>query len=130
MTEWDLVRAAFDRYDPVPADVRRAAERAAAFVGPRAALAAVDGMRGEQVLRFAGAAGRVVVEIECSDTVRLVGFALGVGGALWVRWPAGERPIAVDALGEFRVDGLPPGPLSIAVRRHGLPDAVSPWFVG
>lgn len=124
MTEWDLLRAAFARYDPVPDDVRRAAERAAGFIGPTTALPAVAGMRGEQVLRFAGAAGKVAVEIEPG---RVTGVA-EVGGSLWVRWPDGERPVDIDD-GWFAVERVPAGPLSFAVRRPGLPDAVTPWFV-
>lgn len=125
MTEWDLLRAAFAAYDPVPDEVRHAAERAAGFIRPATALPAVAGMRGEQVLRFAGAAGRVAVEIEPG---RLTGVAEVADGSLWVRWPAGERPVA-PADGWFVIEGLPVGPLSFAVRRAGLPDAVTPWFV-
>lgn len=125
MTEWELLRAAFERYDPVPDDVRQAAERAAGFVGPTTALPAVAGMRGEQVLRFAGAAGRITVEVE---PTRLTGMADGIGGALWVRWPTGQRPVILEH-GWFAIGGLPRGPLSFAVRRNGLPDAVTPWFV-
>lgn len=131
MIEWGLLRAAFERYDPVPDQVRAAAERAGGLIGSSAALPlVVAGMRGEQVLRFAGAAGRVAVEIESAGTVRLTGLARDVVGALWVRWPDGERPVVVDQVGQFTVAGLPMGPLSIVVRRAGLPDAVSPWFVG
>ena len=125
MIEWSLLRAAFERFDPVPNDVRLAAEAAAGFVGSTTALPAVAGLRGEQVARFAGAAGRVTVEIEPG---RLTGVAEGIDGALWVRWPGGERAIVLRD-GCFSVDGLPAGPVSFAVRRAGSPDAVTPWFV-
>ncbi len=125
MIEWSLLRAAYDRYDPVPAEVLATARRAGDLVGPVATLPAVGGLRGEQVLRFAGAAGRLTVEVE---PTRLSGVADALGGALWVRWPAAERLVVPDG-GWFTVDGLPRGPLSFAVRRAGSPDAVTPWFV-
>lgn len=134
MNEWELLRTAFDTYDPVPDAVRAAAERAGELVrrasGWTALPLVVAGMRGERMLRFAGRAGRVDVEVESDRTVRLTGVATGVTGSVWVRWPGGERAAAVEADGRFTVAGLPPGPLGIALRRPGRADAVGPWFVG
>jgi hypothetical protein len=123
--------AEFERYDPVPAVVRAAAERAGSIV-PQAKswtvlpLVAAGGVRGDAgLVRLAG----VDLEIEHVDgSVRLTGVA--DRGEVWVRWPDGEHRAAVDDIGRFTVDGLPAGPLSVVVRVPGQPDAAGPWFVG
>lgn len=123
----------FERHDPVPADVVAAAELAGRLVRPArswTALALVDGTAGVRgdagMIGFADRWGRVDVEVR---TGRLTGLCRGPG-AVWVRWPGGERAVDVDDLGRFTVTGLPAGPLSVVVRRAGSPDAVGPWFVG
>jgi hypothetical protein len=126
--------AEFERHDPVPTQVRVAAEWAGSLV-PQAKswstlkLVTGAGLRGDGLLGFAGPAGRVDLEIESGDgTVTLSGLA--TRGDVWVRWPGGERHAVVDDVGRFTVVGLPAGPLSVVVRRQGEPDAVGPWFVG
>jgi hypothetical protein len=126
--------AEFERHDPVPAAVQKAAERAGSLV-PQAkswtalSLVAGDGVRGDVgLLGFASRTARVDLEIESDRTVRLTGLA--TQGEVWVRWPGGERRAVVEDIGRFTVDGLPPGPLSIVVRTPGRPDAAGPWFVG
>jgi hypothetical protein len=123
---------AFERHDPVPSEVVAAAEGAGRLVGPArswTALALVDGptgLRGGGAIGFADRWGRVDVDVEPG---RLTGLRRGPG-AVWVRWPAGERAVVVDDVGRFAVTGLPAGPLCVVLRRPGAPDAVGPWFVG
>ena len=138
VTERELLRAlaaAFDRRDPVPGPVRAAAEQAGDLVTDAAgwdvlALVAGERVRGAgDLLGFADRRCRVDVQVDTEgDTVRLAGLA--DGGAVFVRWPGGERPVDVDDVGRFTVAGLPRGPLCVVVRRPGEPDAVGPWFVG
>ncbi|HEX5407833.1 MAG TPA: hypothetical protein VFX16_36675 [Pseudonocardiaceae bacterium] len=121
--------AEFERHDPVPAAVQHAAELAGSLVQQAKswnslALLTGAGVRGDAgLVRLAG----VDLEIDPAPdgTVRLTGLA--AGGEVWVRWPGGER---CAGAGQFAVDGLPAGPLSIVVRTPGRPDAVGPWFVG
>lgn len=136
MTDQELLRAlaaAFDREDPVPSAVRRAAERAGGLAARgwhELAFVTGDHVRGAgDLLGFADQRCRVDVQVDVDlDSVRLTGLASG--GAVVVRWPDGERPVEVDDVGRFTVDGLPRGPLCVVVRRPGEPDAVGPWFVG
>ncbi|HEX4703592.1 MAG TPA: hypothetical protein VH352_15800 [Pseudonocardiaceae bacterium] len=140
-TELRLLRrlaAAFERFDPVPAGIEAAAERAGVIAGTaRSWLAVVaDGsvghVRGEgggRLLGFAWVDGRVDVYIDSGATgVQLSGLVSGVVGSVWVRWPGGEVRADVDEFGRFVVVGLPAGPLSLAVRGAGV-DSVGPWFV-
>lgn len=118
----------FDRHDPVPDAVTSAAESAFGHGGDQRVLALVGGaggLRGDTaVLGFAGHGCRVDVTVEeDGEVVRLTGLA--EGGPVRVRWPGGERAVAVDDVGRFSVTGLPPGPLSVVVR-----DVAGPWFVG
>ena len=126
----------FGRFDPVPVDVGVAAVGAGRLAGHVAAalVLVADGLPGARgggrLLGFAGGGGRVELEIESDGSaVELTGVASGVG-ELWVRWPGGERIVDVDPWGRFTAVGLPAGPLSVAVRGVGAPDAVGPWFVG
>lgn len=136
VTERELLRAlapAFDRRDPVPGRVRADAERAGDLVAAgwdALALVAGERVRGAgDLLGFADRRCRVDVQVDADgDTVRLTGLA--EGGAVFVRWPGGERPVDVDDVGRFTVAGLPRGPLCVVVRRRGEPDAAGPWFVG
>jgi hypothetical protein len=138
MTEEDVMRrvaAAFGSADPVPDTVSTAAERAGRSVGVAAGwtslalVAGGDDMRGDgDLLGFARRGHRIDVQVETTDSVRLMGLASG--GAVWVRWPDGERQAVVDDIGRFTVTGLPRGPLCLVLRRTGRPDAVGPWFVG
>jgi hypothetical protein len=138
MSEVDLLRelaAAFDSFDPVPAEVSAAAVRAGDLaVGAKSCTPLVfvagDGVRGSgDLLGFAGQGCRVDVQIDVGDDgVLLTGVA--VGGGVLVRWPGGEVSVDVDAVGRYTVGGLPRGPLCVVVRRPGRRDAVGPWFVG
>lgn len=139
MTDRELLRAlaaAFDRQDPVPGAVRRAAERAGGLVAAAAgwdalAFVAGDHVRGAgDLLGFADRKCRVDVQVDTDvdGLVRLTGLA--EGGVVLVRWPDGERRVDVDDVGRFTAAGLPRGPLCVVVRRPGEPDAVGPWFVG
>lgn len=135
MTDADLLaRLAelFARFDPMPVRIGRAAAGAGALAGRDSgslALVVPGGIRGgEHVVGFAGAAGRVDVEIDGDGVaVELTGVA-SIVGELWVRWPGGARRVDVDAWGRFAVSGLPAGPLSLAVCGNTV--AVGPWFVG
>jgi hypothetical protein len=134
--------ALFERHDPMPAGIEEAADLAGQWIGrawswsPLALVAGGGAGRvrsegGGPLLGFAGPAGRVDVEIGGDqDGVRLTGLFQGSDGAVWVRWPAGERQVEVDGFGRFTTGELPAGPLSIVVRRAGQPDAAGPWFVG
>lgn len=117
----------FDRHDPVPDAVIADAEGAFGHHDRRllALVGGAAGMRGDTaVLGFAGHGCRVDVTVEDDgEAVRLTGLA--EGGAVRVRWPGGERAVAVDDVGRFSVTGLPPGPLSVVVR-----GVAGPWFVG
>jgi hypothetical protein len=138
VTEPELLRAvaaAFGRRDPVPGPVRAAAQRAGDLVAAAARWDALALVAGERVrgagdlIGFADRRCRVDVQVDAEGAdVRLTGLA--DGGAVFVRWPGGERVVDVDDVGRFTVAGLPRGPLCVGVRRPGQPDAVGPWFVG
>ena len=135
MTDAELLArlaALFARFDPVPAGIGRAAVGAGALAGRDSgslAVVASGGVRGgEHVVGFAGAAGRVDMEIDGDGvTVELTGVA-SVVGELWVRWPGGARRVDVDDWGRFVASGLPAGPLSLVVCGDAV--AVGPWVVG
>jgi hypothetical protein len=139
VTEQELLRAlaaAFDRRDPVPGAVAADAERAGNLVADASgwaalALVAGDRVRGaDDLVGFADRRCRVDVQVEdVGGAVRLTGL-VETEGAVFVRWPGGQRPVDVDDVGRFTVAGLPRGPLCFVVRRSGEPDAVGPWFVG
>jgi hypothetical protein len=139
--------ALVDRLDPVP-DAAAHAARQAFTLRPRHGRARVLALvrdtalgvgpvpvRGPErhVLDFAGATTLLTVEVGRSrpGTVRLRGLLdTERPGALLAHWPDGELSVAVDRIGGFAVDGLPAGPLCLAVRAPGEPTAVTPWFLG
>lgn len=124
--------AVFDRFDPVPAGIGRAAISAGRLAGsaPSALALVADGTPGAvrgggRLLGFAGAGGRVDVQVDVEDTGVVLTGLVTAAGRLLVRWPDGSRPVDVDPWGRFTVSGLPAGPLSLV-----LDGAVGPWFVG
>jgi hypothetical protein len=127
----------FERFDPVPTGIGRAAVLAGRLAGsPHTALALVaDGVPGAvrgggRLLGFAGPGGRVDVQVDVDDAGVVLTGQIIAAGALWVRWPDGSAPVDVDPWGRFTVSGLPAGPLSLVLRATGQHDAVGPWFVG
>jgi hypothetical protein len=147
------------RADPVPPAVRAAAEAAANVVAAwrdldRGELALLGdsvlsgrvigapslpaaGLRTAgttRLLSFAGAG--VSVEVELTEVrprwLRLLGLVAPAddGMAVTVRWPSGLERTTVDAAGRFRAEGVPAGPLSLALQQSAGPPLVSDWLVG
>lgn len=129
------VRAVFDAVDPAPPDVLAGARAAFRWRDPGAALLELvgdalperTGLRrggGPRLLSFTG--GDVSVQIEVAEETggrRVVGRLLPPAAAsVRVRHPGGELPSRTDAAGQFVVDGVPGGPVSLLFR---LPDGVS-----
>jgi hypothetical protein len=147
------------RADPVPPAVRAAAEAAADIVaGWRALDRGELALLGDSVLsgRVTGAPSLPVAWLRTAGTTRLLSFAgagvsveveltevrprwlrlLGLvapvadGVEVVLRWPSGLERTTVDAAGRFRVEGVPAGPLSLALQRSAGPPLVSDWLVG
>ena len=141
MTAEDLLgrlAAAFDRFDPVPAPVQSTARRIrparpARWLEPLRDSAPLVALRGpgDRVLAFAEPGARLRIEVDTeldpSGTVRLTGLCDGPAASVSVCWPGGELELPVDGHGRFAAEGLPSGPLRLAV---GEPAACTPWFVG
>jgi hypothetical protein len=131
--------------EPVPADLVAAAAEALAWRDPDAALAelifdslldqdAVTLVRGgpERLLSFRGGARSVDVEVTVTGTTRtLIGQVTPPAlAAVSVRHADGTVRADADDLGRFRVEGVPPGPVSLRLHAAAEPDGtclVTDW---
>jgi hypothetical protein len=144
----------FDRLDPVPREVGRAAEHAADVLRPTTSWRRLHLVRDSAIRpltatmrgpgtrrRLSFGVGRQLVDIELESlvdgTLALTGLLAepstepGAGQArVWVRWPTGAGWAVVDEVGRFALDGIPAGPLCLLVARTPTETGLSPWFVG
>jgi hypothetical protein len=135
------LRQVIESADPIPDSVLAAAKASftwrtidaeiAELVADSAASATLVGATtrasvGPRLLTFEGAGLTVEVEVgETGDSRHLVGQLIPVGSAsVSVRWSGGSLDVAADDLGRFSADGVPAGPISLAVTRAGAVAAV------
>jgi hypothetical protein len=145
------IAAVFGALDPVPDEVRRAAEDAAFVLRPtrtwRRLELVRDNMMSERERRLGFGPGGLDVRIRRAngDLLALHGSVDGAPGqvragrvrglvdrgaaAVWVRWPGGAGRALVDAGGRFGLAGVPAGPLCLAVTGKAAGMALTPWFV-
>ncbi|WP_289009839.1 hypothetical protein [uncultured Thermomonospora sp.] len=136
-----LVRAAFAAYDPVPqhvlADARAALRWREADAAP-ARLVETGQDRRTPVLRETGArlltftGGGLTVELEVSGAgpaYQLAGQLLPPAQALVrVRHTGGELAGHAEAAGQFVVEGVPAGPVSLLILPDGGSPVVTDWI--
>ncbi|HEX3780948.1 MAG TPA: hypothetical protein VHX38_14895 [Pseudonocardiaceae bacterium] len=137
----------FDRLDPVPTEVGRAAEHAVRVLRPTAEVRRLELVRDSAIRpltvamrgpgtrrRMSFGVGRHLVDVELESladgTLALTGLLADQEAArVWVRWPTGAGWGAVDEVGRFALDAVPAGPLCLLVARGGELGLTS-WFVG
>ncbi|GAA4072731.1 MULTISPECIES: hypothetical protein [Actinomadura] len=128
------IRAAFDAIDPPPPHVLAAAQAAFRWRDPDAVLVEIvgdaaagrSGLRrggGPRLLSFTGHDVGVEIEVmEEHEGHRVVGRLLPPATAtVFLRHADGELRSSTDMAGQFVVDGVPGGPVSLLFR---LPDGV------
>lgn len=147
----------FDRLDPVPAEVGRAAERAVDVLRPTVSWRRLQLVRDSAIRpltvamrgpgtrrRLSFGIGRQLLDIELESladgTLALTGLLAESGddadapsgeqARVWVRWPSGAGWGVVDEVGRFALDGIPAGPLCLLVARTSTEMGLTPWFVG
>ncbi|MEV6235888.1 hypothetical protein [Lentzea sp. NPDC051838] len=126
----DVLRAAADEFDPVPAGVLRDASAALALRTLDAELAElteqeslVRGQDGPTTLAFESE--RVTVSLEISDTT-IRGFVTGAEGEAVVETPRSRRHVPIDD-GWFTATEVPPGLVRIRVTAHDGTEVVTQW---
>lgn len=124
----DRLRAAAAEADPTPAHVVDAARGAFAWASAEAELldlrfdSAVDSAAaatrsgdGPRVLRFSSHGCTVELELTGGGPWAVVGQVEPAGtGAVELRTSSGGLRAALDGAGRFTLDGVPPGPVSLA----------------
>ena len=135
------VRAAVQEYDPVPPNVLAAAKASLTWRTVDAELAAlahdsaVDeelvAVRGDappRALTFTGPG--LTVELEVRGDVLLGQLEPAAAAEVRLRTPGGPgAAVSADALGMFRLQPAPRGPVSLLVRVPGRGDVVTEWLV-
>lgn len=131
-----------DRRDPVPDDVRAAAELAGELLRAPSDWEWLDVLTdtttlvrqrvGARLIRFGG--NEITFDVELRRTgpsrLRLVGLiepADGVGH-VEVRWSSGAATVAPDELGYLYFEDLPAGPLRLVVHRPGRRSLATRWL--
>ncbi|HEX8870102.1 MAG TPA: hypothetical protein VF821_30855 [Lentzea sp.] len=125
----DVLRAAADEFDPVPAGVLRDASAALALRTLDAELAELAEsealVRGDGPLTLAFESERVTVSLEISDsTVR--GFVTGAAGEAVVETPRSRRQVPIDD-GWFTATEVPPGLVRVRVTADDGTPVVTQW---
>ncbi|KJK51110.1 hypothetical protein UK23_08280 [Lentzea aerocolonigenes] len=125
----DVLRAAAEEFDPVPAGVLRDASAALALRTLDAELAELAEsealVRGDGPLTLAFESERVTVSLEINDsTVR--GFVTGAEGEAVVETPRSRRSVAIDG-GWFTATEVPPGLVRIRVTADDGTPVVTQW---
>jgi hypothetical protein len=136
------IRALHEIVDPPPAEVRRAAKEAFAWRDVDAALAALTadslldsaGVRstaGARLLTFV--CDRLTVEVEViphAGRNRLLGQLIPIApGSITAGGPGLEVVASIDAVGCFRFDDLPSGPLRLHHRPAGGGAVATSWII-
>lgn len=122
------IRELYERVDPVPPELAAAVRDSLRWRTPGARLAelthdsaceptengAVRGTEAGRLLAFEDADLSIIVEVrEFGGRRRILGQVVGCPATtVRVRHPAGVHDAPADALGRFRADDLPPGPVS------------------
>lgn len=128
----DVLRAAAEEFDPVPAGVLRDASAALALRTLDAELAELVEsealVRGDGPLTVAFESERVAVSLEISDsTVR--GFVSGAEGEAVVETPRSRRAVPI-ADGWFTATEVPPGLVRVRVTATDGTPVVTRWVRG
>ncbi|SFR27609.1 hypothetical protein SAMN04488564_111133 [Lentzea waywayandensis] len=128
----DVLRAAADKFDPVPAGVLRDASAALALRSLDAELAALVEsevlVRGDGPLSLAFESDRVTVSLEIIDDV-VRGFVTGAEGEAVVETPRSRRAVPITD-GWFMVTEVPPGLVRIRVTALDGTPVVTQWARG
>ncbi|MDX8030402.1 hypothetical protein SK803_09285 [Lentzea sp. BCCO 10_0856] len=128
----DLLRAAADEFDPVPAGVMRDASAALALRALDAELAALVEsealVRGDGPVTLAFESVRVTVNLEIDDDV-VRGLVTGAEGEAVVETPRSRRAVPI-ADGRFTATEIPPGMVRIRVTAADGTPVVTQWAHG
>lgn len=128
----DVLRAAADEFDPVPAGVLRDGSAALALRSLDAELAELVEsealVRGDGPLSLAFESDRVTVSLEIIDDV-VRGFVTGAEGEAVVETPRSRRAVPITD-GWFMVTEVPPGLVRIRVTALDGTAVVTQWARG
>ncbi|MFJ8962109.1 hypothetical protein OG205_08730 [Lentzea sp. NBC_00516] len=128
----DVLRAAADEFDPVPAGVLRDGSAALALRTLDAELAELVEsealVRGDGPLSLAFESDRVTVSLEIIDDV-VRGFVTGAEGEAVVETPRSRRAVPITD-GWFMVTEVPPGLVRIRVTALDGTAVVTQWARG
>jgi hypothetical protein len=128
----DVLRAAADEFDPVPAGVLRDGSAALALRTLDAELAELVEsealVRGDGPLSLAFESDRVTVSLEIIDDV-VRGFVTGAEGEAVVETPRSRRAVPITD-GWFMVTEVPPGLVRIRVTALDGTPVVTQWARG
>ncbi|SER04874.1 hypothetical protein SAMN05216188_107197 [Lentzea xinjiangensis] len=128
----DVLRAAAEEFDPVPAGVLRDASAALALRALDAELAALVEsealVRGDGPVTLAFESERVSVSLEISDDV-LRGFVTGAAGEAVVETPRSRRAVPIVD-GWFTATGVPSGLVRIRLTAADGTPVVTQWAHG
>lgn len=128
----DVLRAAADEFDPVPAGVLRDASAALALRSLDAELAALVEsealVRGDEPVTLAFESEHVTVNLEISDGV-VRGFVTGAEGEAVVETPRSRRAVPI-ADGWFTVAEVPPGLVRVRLTASDGTAVVTEWARG
>ncbi|MDX8148560.1 hypothetical protein SK854_41045 [Lentzea sp. BCCO 10_0061] len=128
----DVLRAAADEFDPVPAGVLRDGSAALALRTLDAELAELVEsealVRGDGPLSLAFESDRVTVSLEIIDDV-VRGFVTGAAGEAVVETPRSRRAVPITD-GWFMVTEVPPGLVRIRVTALDGTAVVTQWARG
>lgn len=125
----DVLRAAADEFDPVPAGVLRDASAALALRTLDAELAELVEdealVRGDGPLTLAFESARVTVSLEISDDV-VRGLVTGAEGEAVVETPRSRRAVPITD-GWFTATEVPPGLVRVQVTTPDGTPVVTQW---
>ena len=128
----DVLRAAADEFDPVPAGVLRDASAALALRSLDAELAELVEsealVRGDEPVTLAFESEHVTLNLEISDGV-VRGFVTGAEGEAVVETPRSRRAVPISD-GWFTVAEVPPGLVRVRVTASDGTAVVTRWARG
>lgn len=128
------VAGLFDVLDPVPQEVRRAAQDAALVLRPTPTWRRLellrDNMMSARERRLGFGPGGLDVRVRRMGVgVVSVRGLVEQAAAVWVRWPGGAGRSLVDTGGRFELAEVPAGPVCLAVTGKAAGMGLTPWFV-